>query len=430
MLESFLILFFSAFISSLIMWFARVRPLQREVGELRESELLKRLRIGELETRIAEREKLSGEKQREFDDLVKYLGENFKSLTFEGFRSASKDLVEGAQRNFKEINDHQESKLQLREKNIENILNPVVKVLQRMDEKIHEIEKARHGAFEGLAHQIDSMKQVSISLQKETHQLTKAMKSSNKAGQWGELQLRRVVELAGMLPYCDFTEQPTAADLSSGEGKVRPDLVVHLPNGKEVVIDAKSPISLFLEANDGSDTVRNREMMQTYCQKIRQHVAALSQKSYWQSFASSPDFVVLFLPSEAMFSAALEHDSSILEWAASKSVVFATPTTLIALLKAIHFGWSEVKMSDQARQISDLGRELFERLCDMSANFSELGQKLNQTVQTYNRTLGGFESRVLVSARKFEELNIAHPQKSLISPKMIAADMSKGVDGT
>jgi len=275
--------------------------------------------------------------------------------------------------------------------------NPLEVPLEKLEHRLRELEEARAKSTGALDANLRTLGDAQRQLMQETSRLSQALKSPQARGRWGEIQLKRVVEIAGMVKYCDFTEQTVA-------GGIRPDMVIRLPNQRTIIVDAKAPLGAYLEAMSSDESAQRADLLRTHAAQVRSHLNRLAEKNYWRQFAETPEFVVCFLPGESFFSSALEQDPSLIEHGAGQRVILATPTTLIALLKAVAYGWNQQRLAESAREISDLGRSLYERLTTMSEHFARLGDSLSNSVKMYNQTLASLESRVLASARKFEEL--------------------------
>jgi DNA recombination protein RmuC len=279
---------------------------------------------------------------------------------------------------------------------LDALVKPIQESLTRVDAQIHAVELARVGAYSALTDQVRAMSE-------EARKLAGALRSPNARGRWGEIQLKRVVELAGMTAYCDFEEQ---ASVATDEGRLRPDLIVRLPNDRQMVVDSKVPLSAYLDSLDAADEATAAERLKQHAQQVRKHVERLGQKAYWSQFRQAPDFVIAFLPGEIFFSAALQLQPDLIEYGVRNNVVLATPTTLIALLRAVACGWRENLLAKNAEEIRALGAELYDRVRIFAEHYSEVGAALSKAVTAYTRGRGSLDARLLATARKLEELGI------------------------
>ncbi|MDB6113743.1 MAG: rmuC [Lacunisphaera sp.] len=334
--------------------------------------------------------------------------ESFKALSADALRSNNQSFLELARETFGKLHQQSSDELGKRQQAIDSMVKPLKESLEKVDAKIGEIEKARATAYGQLSEQLKSLGTAQVSLQAEAAKLTTALRSTTTAGTWGELQLRRVVELSGMSSYCDFTEQQSA-------GGFRPDLIVRLPGGQQIVIDAKAPNDAYREAVNATDDLVRSAKLAEHAAKVRGHIDALGAKNYWEQFQPSPEFVVLFLPGDQFLSGALQSDPTLIDRAIAKKVLLATPATLIALLKAAAYGWRQESVSKNAEEIADLGRALYDRISGFADHLDKVGRGLESASKSYNSAVGAFEGTLLPGARKFVELG-AKGAKELPAP--------------
>ncbi len=363
-------------------------------------------REAELSAILQGERQTAGEKLALLEQARVALANAFQALSADALRNNNQAFLNLAQATLEKFQETARGDLARRQQAIDELVKPVRDTLEKFDRRVGEIEHARTDAYARLCEQVLGLQGAQEQLRKETVHLAKALGSPQARGRWGELTLRRVVELAGMQPFCDFDEQ---VHLVSEEGRQRPDLVVRIPGGRSVAVDAKVPLQAYLEALQATDEATRRARMDDYARRVREHIKALSAKSYWERLTPAPEFVVLFLPGEPFYGAALDADPQLIEIGVEQKVILATPTTLIALLKAVSFGWRQEALAENAEKISELGRELYKRLVDMTGHFEALGERLQKATESYNKAIGSLDSRGLVSARRVVELQASTP---------------------
>ncbi|MCC6301481.1 MAG: DNA recombination protein RmuC [Gammaproteobacteria bacterium] len=373
------------------------------------------LRLAELNTTLEIERRSAQEKLQALEQARAQLGDTFAALSIEALKHNNAEFLRLAQEKLRQFHIQAEGELTKKEQAIEHLVAPIKELLEKTRNQIREIEHERKEAYGSISKHLESLAQTQQLLHGETRNLVQALRRPEVRGQWGELTLRRLVELAGMVQHCDFYEQEHT---DTADGAIRPDMIVRMPGGREIVVDVKTPLDAYLSAVEATDDAARRQHLERHGRKVRERVQELAGKAYWSQFRHSPDFVVLFIPGEHFLSAALDHDPALLEDALARKVILATPTSLVALLRAIAFGWNQEAITENAERIRDLGEDLYKRLATFGEHLDKIGRQLRGSVETYNKAVGSYERQVLTGARKFTELGISGA-KPLDAPEQI-----------
>lgn len=375
--------------------------LQQKISQLREKNT-------ELSTRIELEQQNNSEKIDSLEKDRHQLSETFTALSSQALKHNNEEFLKLAQENLKQYQAQAVNELDKKEKSIEHLLNPIKESLSKTEQQFHNIEKERKESQGALHKHLESMAQTQATLQDETRKLVTALRRPEVRGQWGEMTLKRLAELAGMVEHCDFYEQE---QVQTDEGALRPDMIVRMPDGREIVVDVKTPLDAYISAIEAVDDTERQIQLTRHTKNVKQRINELADKAYWKQFKNAPDFVVLFIPGDQFLSAALDQEPAILENALSRQVILATPTSFVALLRAVGYGWRQEQLAENAEHIKTVGEELYGRLQTFTDHLQKLGKSLDSGMKHYNSAVGSFDSRVLPSARKFNEMGISSDKK-------------------
>ena len=378
---------------ALIMFIA----LGRKTSALREQNTI-------LVTRHETEKKSNEDKIRTLNETREQLNNTFAMLSTEALNRNNESFLKLAQENLKQYQIKSENELEKKEKSFENLIKPIKQALDKTEQQIHNIEKERKEAYGSLTQHLEQMAQTQQNLHSETRNLVQALRRPEVRGQWGEMTLKRLAELAGMVEHCDFYEQE---NINTEDGALRPDMIVRMPDGREIIVDAKTPLDAYLSAIEAGDEETKAKEMARHARNVRNRVRELASKAYWKQFKNAPDFVVLFIPGEQFLYTALDHDRDLLEEALRQKVILSTPTSFVALLRAVAYGWRQEKLAENAEHIRHIGEDLYHRLAVFSDYLQKVGKSLDSSVSHFNKAVGSFDARILPSARKFTDMGIS-----------------------
>ena len=358
----------------------------------------------ELVTTLELERRHNAEKLESLNQAREQLKESFSALSSQALKHNSEEFLRLAQQNLEKFQNQAKGDLAQKEKAFEQLIKPIRESLEKTERQINSIEKERKEAYGALHKHIETMNLTQQALRDETHTRVQALRRPDVRGQWGEMTLKRLAELAGMVEHCDFYQQE---NIKTDEGRQRPDMIVRMPDGREIVVDVKTPLDAYLSAIESNDDELRQQHMQRHARNVRQRINELASKAYWNQFSQSPEFVVLFIPGDQFLSAALESDYQLMEDALGKHVILATPTSFVALLRAVAYGWRQEQLAKNAEHIKKIGEELYQRLATFTSHLQKMGRSLESAVKHYNSSVGSFDSRILPSAQKFREMGIS-----------------------
>ena len=371
--------------------------LRRDLAEAQQARAAAEARIEGVTKQLADQKSLLDQARQE-------LLYSFQGLSGEALKQNNEAFLKLASVSFEALHAKADGALQQRQEAIDGLVRPLQESLQRYDEHMRQLEQSRQSAYGGLDQHLKSLAESHQRLQQETGNLVKALRAPAVRGQWGEITLKRVAELAGMVEHCDFAEQQS---VTAEDGRFRPDMVVQLPGGRRIIVDAKTVLSAYLDAHDARDDAQRAEALRRHAEQVRKRMDELSLKAYWSQFDHAPEFVVLFLPGEQFLGAALDQDPRLIEEGFTRGVVLATPATLVALLRAVAYGWRQERLNAHTEEAGRLGKDLYERMAVLAEHFNDVGHALSKSVSAYNRAVGSLETRILPAARRFKELGVS-----------------------